>query len=149
MKIAIGSDHAGFEAKNQIAVYLKELGHEVLDFGTYSTDSCDYPEFGYKVAKAVQTGECERGVVICSTGIGISIAANKVKGIRCGLCTNTFMAQKTRCHNDANVLAMGASVTSVDEMKRIVDIFFTTDFEGGRHARRVGKITMIENGEFY
>ena len=147
MKVAIGSDHAGFDAKNQIAQYLKELGHEVTDFGTYSNESCDYPEFGYKVAKAVQTGECERGVVICGTGIGISIAANKVKGIRCTLCTNTFMAERSRCHNDSNILAMGASVTPVEEMKKIVDVYFSTDFAGGRHARRVDKITAIENDE--
>ena len=148
MKIAVGSDHAGFNAKQQVIEYLKEKGFEVVDFGTYSTESCDYPEFGYRVAKAVQTGECEKGVVICSTGIGISIAANKVKGIRCGLCTNAFMAQKTRLHNDSNVLAMGASVTPFEEMKQIIDVYFSTGFEGGRHARRVDKITAIENGEF-
>ena len=128
MKIAIGSDHAGFNAKTEVYNYLKSLGHDVTDFGTYSTESCDYPEFGYKVAKAVASGECERGVVICSTGIGISIAANKVKGIRCALCVNEFTAEMTRRHNDANVLAMGANVVPVPVMKRLVDIFLSTDF---------------------
>ena len=147
MKIAIGSDHAGYEAKMQIIPYLEELGYEVKDFGTNSLDSCDYPEFGYKVAKAVQSGECDKGVVICSTGIGISISANKVKGIRCSLCTNEFTAEMTRRHNDSNVLAMGAKVVSLDEMKKIVKIYFSTDFDGGRHATRVEKITKIENNE--
>lgn len=147
MKIAIGSDHAGFSAKNEIAAYLKAKGHEVTDFGTFSAQSCDYPDFGCKVAKAVAGGDYERGVVICSTGVGISIAANKVKGIRCALCTDEFTAEMTRRHNDSNVLAMGANVTPIEKMKKIADIYFSTDFEGGRHARRVGKITMIENGE--
>lgn len=147
MKVAIGSDHAGYEAKTQVIPYLKELGFEVVDFGTNSNESCDYPEFGYKVAKAVQSGECEKGIVICSTGIGISISANKVKGIRCSLCTNEFTAEMTRRHNDSNVLAMGAKVVSFEEMKKIIKIYFSTDFEGGRHANRVNKITQIENDE--
>lgn len=147
MKIAIGSDHAGYLAKMQVIPYLQELGHEVVDFGTYSTESCDYPEFGYKVAKAVQSGECEKGVVICSTGIGISISANKVKGIRCSLCTNEFTAEMTRRHNDSNVLAMGAKVVSIEEMKKIIKIYFSTPFDGGRHSTRVEKITKIENEE--
>ena len=147
MKIAIGSDHAGFEAKNAIADYIKGLGHEVTDFGTYSADSCDYPEFAYKVAKAVQSGEFERGVLVCGTGIGVSMCANKVKGIRCALCTDDFTAEMTRRHNDSNVLAMGARVTPVEKMKDIVRIYLSTDFEGGRHKRRVDKITAIENDE--
>ena len=147
MKIAIGSDHAGFESKNQIKDYLLSLGHEVKDMGTYSSESCDYPEFGYKVAKAVQSGEFEKGVVICGTGIGISISANKVKGIRCALCTDTFMAEMTRRHNDSNVLARGARVTPVEKMKEIVKVYFTTEFEGGRHAARIAKIETIENSE--
>ncbi len=147
MKIAIGSDHAGFLAKMQVIPYLKELGYEVVDFGTDSTESCDYPDFGFKVAKAVQSGECEKGIVICSTGIGISISANKVKGIRCSLCTNEFTAEMTRRHNDSNVLAMGAKVVSVDEMKKIIKIYFSTPFDGGRHSARVDKIAKIENEE--
>ena len=147
MKIAIGSDHAGFEAKNAIADYIKGLGHEVTDFGTYSADSCDYPEFAYKVAKAVQSGEFERGVLVCGTGIGVSMCANKVKGIRCALCTDDFTAEMTRRHNDSNGLAMGARVTPVEKMKDIVRIYLSTDFEGGRHKRRVDKITAIENDE--
>ncbi len=147
MKVAIGCDHAGFEAKEVIKNYLCELGFTVEDFGTYSLDSCDYPEFGYKVAKAVKDGVCEKGVVICSTGVGISISANKVKGIRCSLCTDVFTAEMTRRHNDSNVLAMGAKIVPIEEMKKIVKVYFSTQFEGGRHERRVSKISAIENGE--
>jgi len=145
MRIAVGSDHAGFAAKQKIISYLTELGHDITDYGTFTDDSCDYPEFGSKAARAVAQGICDKGVVICSTGIGISISANKVKGIRCALCTNAFMAEMTRRHNDANMLAMGANVTPVDQMKEIVRIFLSTGFEGGRHQRRVDKISMIEN----
>ncbi len=147
MKVAIGCDHAGFEAKEAIKNYLTELGYEVKDFGTYSIDSCDYPEFGFKVANAVKKGECEKGVVICSTGVGISISANKVRGVRCSLCTDEFTAEMTRRHNDSNVLAMGAKIVPIDKMKDIVKVYFSTEFEGGRHARRVDKIGAIENGE--
>lgn len=145
MKVAIASDHAGFKAKGEIAEYLKSKGYEVADFGTYSEESCDYPDFGQKAGKAVACGECDRGVVICGTGVGISIAANKVKGVRCALTNDERCAELSRRHNDANVMAMGARMISVEEMKKMVDVFFSTDFEGGRHTRRVAKITAIEN----
>ena len=144
MKIALASDHGGFALKNEIAAYLKELGHETEDFGCYSTDSCDYPDFGVPAARAVAGGACERGVVICSTGIGISISANKVRGIRCALCGDLYSAEMTRRHNNANVLAMGASLTAPTLAKKIVDVFLTTPFEGGRHQRRVDKLDRIE-----
>ena len=137
MKISIGCDHGGFALKEQVAEHLKQLGHEVVDCGTYSTDSCDYPEFGAKAARMVADGQCERGVVICTTGIGISISANKVKGIRCALCMNTDMAMMTRKHNDANMIAMGAKYVTPQLAFEMVDIFLSTDFEGGRHQRRV------------
>ena len=145
MKIAIGSDHAGFEAKENVKRYLESKGHTVEDFGTYSTESCDYPDFAYAAAKAVADGDAERGVLICSTGVGISIAANKVKGIRCALCYEEVCAEFCRRHNDANVIAMGAKMTTVEKMEKLVDIFLSTNFEGGRHERRVNKISAIEN----
>ena len=140
MKISIGCDHGGFALKEHIKDYLQEKGHELEDVGTYSTDSCDYPDFGKAAALAVAEGRCERGIVICTTGIGISIAANKVRGVRCALCTETLSAEMTRRHNDANMLAMGAGLTGKNMAERIVDVFLATEFEGGRHQRRVDKL---------
>lgn len=143
--IALASDHGGFALKEKVKSHLEAQGLEVKDFGTYSTESCDYPDFGEKAARAVSEGSCEKGIVICTTGIGISIAANKVKGIRCGLCTSTTQARLTREHNDANMLAMGAGVTGENLAMDIVDTFLSTDFSHGeRHARRIQKIAKIE-----
>lgn len=144
MKISLGCDHGGYALKEHIKAYLESKGHEVVDCGTYSTDSCDYPIFGEAAARKVQSGECERGIVICTTGIGISIAANKVKGIRCAHCTDSLSAEMTRRHNDANVLALGAGITGPNLAKRIVEVFLNTEFEGGRHARRVGQLDSIQ-----
>ena len=142
--IAIGSDHGGYSLKQEVMKHLTELGLEYKDFGTYTTDSCDYPIYGEAVAKAVASGECEKGIVICGTGIGISIAANKVKGIRAALCGDCFSAEMTRRHNDANILAMGERVLGPGLALKIVDTFLNTEFEGGRHARRVDLITKLE-----
>ena len=141
MKIAIGCDHGGYALKEHIKAYLESKGHEVVDCGTYSTDSCDYPIFGEAAARKVQSGECERGIVICTTGIGISIAANKVPSIRCALCGDCFSAKATRLHNNANVLALGALVTGPGLALEIVDIFLDTPFsEEERHSRRVSQL---------
>ena len=145
MKISIASDHGGFALKQEIAEYLRQQGHEVLDCGCHSTESCDYPDLGAAAAKAVASGQCERGVVICSTGIGISIAANKVPGIRCALCGDIYSAEMTRRHNNANVLAMGAHLTAPVLAKKILDVFLSTEFEGGRHQRRIDKIDHIND----
>ena len=140
--IGIGSDHGGFELKEKVKKHLEERGLEYKDFGTYSADSCDYPVYGRAVAKAVASGECDRGILICGTGIGISITANKVKGIRAALCSDCFSAQATREHNDANILAMGARVLGDGLALKIVDTFLDTPFSGDeRHKRR---ISMIE-----
>ena len=147
MKIAIGNDHAALELKNHIVDYLVKEGHEVVKFGTDTPASTDYPIYGARVAHAVANGECERGVVICGTGIGISISANKVKGIRCALCSEPVSAKLTRQHNDANVLAMGARIIGPAMAEEIVHTFLTTEFEGGRHSRRVDLITKLENGQ--
>ena len=148
MKIAIGNDHGAVEYKDIIKVMLTEEGHEVIDCGTNSTDSCDYPDYAKAVADKVVSGEVEKGIVICGTGIGISIAANKVKGIRCGLCTNTTMARLTREHNDANVLSMGQRIIGIETAKDIVHTFLSTPFSNGeRHKRRIEKITEIENNQ--
>ena len=144
MNIALGSDHGGFALKCDIKALLEKLGHQVEDFGCHSTESCDYPDFGEAAARAVAAGTCDRGIVICTTGIGISIAANKVKGIRCALCTDPLMAEMTRRHNDANMLALGAGIVGPNLAERIVETFLTTDFEGGRHARRVALISEME-----
>ena len=144
MKLAIASDHGGYPLKAVLIPYLREQGHEVVDFGCYSTESCDYPDFAEPAARAVARGECERGIVICSTGIGISMAANKVRGVRCALCGDVYSAEMTRRHNDANMLAMGASLTAPVLAERITDVVLTTAFEGGRHARRVGKVDAIQ-----
>ena len=145
MKIAMGSDHGGFDLKEQIKAWLQENGHEVVDFGCHSKESCDYPDFGAAAARAVASGQCERGIVICTTGIGISISANKVKGIRCALCSEPWSAEMTRRHNDANMLAMGAGVVGPLLAQRIVEAFLSFAFEGGRHQRRVDKIMAVEN----
>ena len=144
MKISLGCDHGGYALKEHIKAYLESKGHEVVDCGNYSTDSCDYPIFGEAAARKVQSGECERGIVICTTGIGISIAANKVAGIRCAHCTDPLSAEMTRRHNDANVLALGAGITGPNLAKRMVEVFLNTEFEGGRHARRVAQLDAIQ-----
>ena len=139
--IAIGSDHGGFELKAKVIAHLQEKGMEVKDFGTYSLESCDYPDYGRPVAEAVAAGECDKGIVICTTGIGISITANKVPGIRCALCHNSTTARLTREHNDANVLAIGAGMVGENVAMDIVDTFFATPFSNGeRHQRRIDKI---------
>lgn len=137
MKIAVASDHAGYELKEEVKKHLQEKGIEVLDLGTDSNESVDYPIFGQKCARAVTEGQADRGVVCCGTGIGISMAANKVKGARCALCTDVAMAEMTRKHNDANMLAMGARTTDKDTALSMVDVWLETEFEGGRHQRRV------------
>jgi ribose 5-phosphate isomerase B len=139
--IALGSDHGGFELKEIVKKHLEERGLEYKDFGTYSLDSCDYPEFGRAAAESVAKGECEKGIVICTTGIGISMVANKVKGVRCALCSETTSARLTREHNDANVLAMGGGMTGPLLALEIVDTFLDTEFSGlEKHARRISKI---------
>ena len=142
--IAIASDHGGYPLKEHIKAYLAAKGITCQDFGTDSTESCDYPAFGKAAAQAVASGQCEWGIVICTTGIGISITANKVKGIRCALCGDPLSAEMTRRHNDANMLAMGAGIVGPNLAERIVQVFLNTAFEGGRHARRVGLITEME-----
>lgn len=141
---AIGSDHGGYALKQEIMKHLTERGIEYRDYGTFSTDSCDYPDYGEAVGRAVASGECERGIVVCGTGIGISIAANKVHGVRCALCGDCFSAQMAREHNDANVLALGARVLGPGLALKIVDTFLDAEFQGGRHARRVAKIMALE-----
>ncbi|MDD4832761.1 MAG: ribose 5-phosphate isomerase B [Clostridia bacterium] len=145
--IALGCDHAGLEAKQKLIAYLEQRGYKCKDFGTYTSDSCDYPDYAYAVAKAVQSGQCDRGILICGTGVGMSIAANKVKGIRCAACSDSFTAEMTRRHNNANILAMGARVISVDKMIELAEIFLNTIFEEGRHLRRLEKIAEIERKE--
>jgi len=142
--IAIASDHGGYQLKEHLKAYLAAKGITCEDFGTDSTDSCDYPIFGKAAARAVAGGQCEKGIVICTTGIGISITANKVKGIRCALCGDALSAELSRRHNDANMLALGAGITGPKLAEQIVDIFLNTQSEGGRHTRRVGLMMDIE-----
>ena len=144
MKIAIGCDHGGYLLKQDILIWLEENDYEFEDFGCYNTESVDYPIYAEKVARAVASGECEKGIVICTTGIGVSMAANKVKGIRCALCGDSYSAEMTRRHNDANVLAMGAGIIGPNMAKKITEVFLTTAFEGGRHARSVGLLDNIQ-----
>lgn len=144
MKIALGCDHGGFELMQEVKKHLSERNIEYVDFGTYSTVSCNYPEFGANAARAVASGKCDRGIVICTTGIGISITANKIHGIRCALCGDLWSAEMTRRHNDANMLAMGAGVVGKNLALRIVDAFLDTPFEGGRHQVRVDMIHEAE-----
>lgn len=144
MKIALGSDHGGFQLKETISKWLLEHDYEVVDKGAYNEESCDYPDYGKAAALAVINGEAEKGILVCGTGIGISISANKVKGIRAALCGDTFSARMSRLHNDANVLALGQRVTGAGLALDIVDIWLKTGFEGGRHSNRVDKIMRIE-----
>ena len=143
MKISIGADHAGFSVKEKIREYLESKGYRILDKGAYSEESVDYPEFGHAVGNSVKDGESAKGIVVCGSGIGISMAANKVEGIRAALCTTPEHALMSRLHNDANVLAIGARMTNFDVILEIVDTWLSSEFEGGRHSRRVNKIEVL------
>ena len=143
MKIVVGSDHGGYELKNQVIEHLKARGIEVEDLGCFSTDSVDYPEYGQKVAKAVAAGKADKGVVCCGTGIGISIAANKVKGIRCALPYDDFTAEMCKRHNDANVVSFGGRTLPPEKVMHLIDIWLDTEFEGGRHERRVAMLNEL------
>ena len=143
--IAIGSDHGGYFLKEELKKHLEEKGIEFKDFGTDSAASCDYPVYAEKVCRAIQSGECEKGILICGTGIGMSMCANKCKGIRAALCGDHFSAEFTRKHNDANVLCMGARTIGPGVALQLADIFLTTEFEGGRHEKRVSMMMELEN----
>lgn len=145
MKIGIGSDHGGYELKEYIKEYFQEEGIEYIDYGTNSFESVDYPDYGRKVGEAIVSKEVHKGIVICGTGIGISLAANKVKGVRCALCGDTYSARMSREHNNANALALGARVLGKDLALEIVKIWLNSEFAGGRHERRVNKISEIES----
>ena len=145
--VALGCDHGGYALKESLKARLIERGYRVEDFGCHSTESCDYPVYAQLAAQAVADGTCRFGVVVCTTGIGVSIAANKVKGVRCALCHEPWSAQMTRRHNDANMLALGAGVTGPLLAGEILDAFLSYDFEGGRHARRVERMMEIERGQ--
>lgn len=145
MKIAVACDHGGLTLKNKISEHLREQGHEVQDFGTYTRESCDYSDFAAPAARAVASGECERGILVCTTGIGMSIAANKIHGIRCALLSDTISASLTRRHNDTNMMALGQGVVGEMLALEIVDIWMRTDAEGGRHQRRVNKTMALES----
>ena len=145
MKISIACDHGAYELKERLKAHLVKQGHEVVDCGTNSLESCDYPDYARPAAQLVADGTCDRGVVLCTTGIGMSMVANKVKGVRCALCHEPLSAEMTRRHNDANMLAMGAAITGEALAERILDVFLATEFEGGRHQRRVDKVTALEN----
>lgn len=144
VKIAIGSDHGGFTLKEEIKSYVESLGYEVKDFGTYTKESVDYPDIAKEVAESVVDGAYDRGILICGTGIGISIAANKVRGIRAALCHDTFSAHASREHNNANILAMGERVIGVELAKEITKVWLHAEFEGDRHLRRINKISEME-----
>lgn len=147
-KVAVGADHAGFEYKNRLAAYLRERGYEVTDVGCDSEESCHYPIFAHRLCTLIQEGKCDAGVLICGTGIGMSIAANKHKGIRAAACSEAFSAQLTREHNDANVLCLGARVIDYPTAQALSELFLTTEFIGGKHATRVAMLSDIENGTF-
>ncbi len=147
-RIIIGSDHAGFDLKIQVVDHLKQLGFSVYDVGTHSKESCDYVDFAEKVAEAVSKGEYERGILICGSGIGMSIVANKFKGVRAALSTSPYHARKSREDNNSNVLTMGGRVTTFEIAKEIVNVWLETEFLGGRHERRVNKIFAIEDKNF-
>ncbi len=143
--IAIGADHAGFQYKEEIREYLESRGLQVKDFGTFSENSVDYCDFAIAVGEAVASGECDKGILFCGTGVGMSISVNKVKGIRAVVCSEPFSARMARLHNDSNVLAMGSRVVGIELAKMILDIWLETNFEGGRHKRRVDKMMEYDN----
>ncbi len=145
MTIGIANDHAGFALKQKIRLFLEDAGAKVIDYGCNSDESCDYPDFGEPAARAVAEGKFDRGILVCYTGIGISIVANKIHGIRCAHCTDSLQAELTRRHNNANMIALGGGFTGKAMAERIVEVFLSTDFEGGRHERRVNKIMAVEN----
>lgn len=145
MKIALGCDHGGLEHKNAIGEFLKQSGHEVVDFGIYEQVSVDYPDIAKKVCESIIKGETERGILVCGTGIGMSIAANKYKGIRAAACSEHFSAKYTRLHNNSNILCLGGRVVGVGTALELADLFVNTEFEGGRHQNRIDKIAEIEN----
>ena len=145
MKISVGCDHGALELKNKVIAHLTAKGYEVVNFGTDTPDSCDYPDFAALAARAVASGECDKGIVLCTTGIGVSISANKIKGIRCALLSDVMSARMTRQHNDSNVMALGAAVVGPMLALEIVDTWLSAEFEGGRHQRRVDKIMALEN----
>ena len=143
--IALACDHGGYELKEKLRGYLSERNIPYKDFGTYTAESCDYPQIAAPAARAISGGECDKGVFICSTGVGMSIAANKTPGVRAALCTDCYMAEMTRRHNDANVLALGAHLTGTVLALKIVETFLNTGFEGGRHARRVEMLSALDS----
>ena len=145
MKIGIGNDHAALEMKNQVMEYLEEKGYEVINYGTNTPESCNYPEFGEKVGRAVVAGEVDCGILICGTGVGISLAANKVKGVRAVVCSEPYSAKLSKQHNNTNILAFGARVVGIELAKMIIDEWLGAEFEGGRHQTRVDMIMAIEN----
>lgn len=147
MRVALGSDHGGFQLKNEIDQYLRSQGIKVLDCGTNSTDSVDYPLFGFAVGQAILSGQVDFGIVICGTGQGIAMTANKLPGIRAAVCTETYSARMSREHNNANVLALGGRITGVGLAIDIVDVFLNTDFAGGRHSKRLELMAVVERGE--
>ena len=144
MKISIACDHGGYDLKEDLKIWLTEQGHELVDFGCRGYDSCDYADFVEPAARAVADGTCQRGIVICTTGIGASITANKVRGVRCALCSEPWSAEMTRRHNDANVLGLGAGAVGPLMARQIVEAFLRFEFEGGRHQRRIDKIAAVE-----
>lgn len=145
MRIGIGNDHSALELKAEIIEFVESMGHEIVDYGTKTTDSCDYPVYGEAVGRAVVNKEVDLGILICGTGLGISMAANKVKGVRAAVCSEPFTAKMSRAHNNANIIAFGARVVGAELAKMIVDAFLNTEFEGGRHQRRVDMLMDIEN----
>jgi len=147
MNIVIGSDHRGVEIKRRLLDVIRSMGHQVLDIGTEGAESVDYPDFAYEVAKRVSKGEMERGLLICGTGIGMAMAANKVRGVRAACCQDVLTAEMSRRHNDANVLCLSADLTGEDQMAQMIRIWLETPFEGGRHTRRIEKIAKIEADE--
>ena len=147
MKIGIGNDHSALELKAEIIEFLKEKGHEVVDYGTHTSESCDYPKYGEIVGRAVAAKEVDLGILICGTGLGISLAANKVKGVRAAVCSEPYTAKMSRAHNNCNILAFGARGVGAELAKMIVDTWLSTEFEGGRHQRRVDMIMDIEGKE--
>lgn len=147
MKIAMGNDHSAVDLKKEMKEFVESKGHEVIDLGTNSTDSCDYPVYGEKVGRAVASGEADLGIVICGTGVGISLAANKVKGIRACVCSEPYTAKLSRMHNNSNVLAFGARVVGSELAKMITEEWLAAEYEGGRHQRRVDMLSEIENAD--